>query len=150
MIFFPVFHTIQVFGYSWSTQKPRFHMDKRHLVKWRIANFGLFLELFDYFRFRWFFPLFKKFGFWGILGPPYCGIGAAMRIDREMLCLPYAGFLSNVFTILICSRIYWKLFHARPTQRTGPGQASSNLEFKFGTTVLSRKMQKIARYIATQ
>ena len=108
MIFFPVFHTIQVFGYSWSTQKPRFHMDKRHLVKWRIANFGLFLELFDYFRFRWFFPLFKKFGFWGILGPPYCGIGAAMRIDREMLCLPYAGFLSNVFTILICSRIYWK------------------------------------------
>ena len=31
-------------------------------------------------------------GFWGILGPPYCGIGATMRIGQEMLCLPYAGF----------------------------------------------------------
>ena len=29
----------------------------------------------------------------GILGPPYCGIGATIRIGREMLCLPYAGFL---------------------------------------------------------
>ena len=28
----------------------------------------------------------------GILGPPYCGIGATIRIGREMLCLPYAGF----------------------------------------------------------
>ena len=39
-----------------------------------------------------FFPFFKKFGFFGILGPPYCGIGATIRIGREMLCLPYAGF----------------------------------------------------------
>ena len=30
--------------------------------------------------------------FTGILGPPYCGIGATIRIGREMLCLPYAGF----------------------------------------------------------
>ena len=30
--------------------------------------------------------------FLGILGPPYCGIGATIRIGREMLCLPYAGF----------------------------------------------------------
>ena len=30
---------------------------------------------------------------WGILGPPYGGIGATIRIGREMLCLPYAGFL---------------------------------------------------------
>ena len=39
------------------------------------------------------FPFFKKFGFFGILGPPYCGIGATIRIGQEMLCLPYAGFL---------------------------------------------------------
>ena len=34
----------------------------------------------------------KKNGFLGILGPPYCGIGAPVRISREMLCTPYAGF----------------------------------------------------------
>ena len=28
----------------------------------------------------------------GILGPPYCGIGATIRIGRDMLCLPYEGF----------------------------------------------------------
>ena len=39
-----------------------------------------------------FSPFFKKIGFLGILGPPYCGIGATIRIGREMLCLPYAGF----------------------------------------------------------
>ena len=31
----------------------------------------------------------------GILGPPYCGIGATIRIGREMLCLPYAGFFKE-------------------------------------------------------
>ena len=35
---------------------------------------------------------FENFGFLGILGPPYCGIGATIHIGREMLCLPYAGF----------------------------------------------------------
>ena len=34
----------------------------------------------------------KKNGFLGILGPPHCGIGATIRIGREMLCLPYSGF----------------------------------------------------------
>jgi hypothetical protein len=34
----------------------------------------------------------KKIGFGGILGPPSYGIGATIRIGREMLCLPYAGF----------------------------------------------------------
>ena len=38
------------------------------------------------------FLFFKKIGFLGILGPPYCGIGATIRISREMLCLPHAGF----------------------------------------------------------
>ena len=32
----------------------------------------------------------------GILGPPYCGIGATIRIGREMLCLQYAGFLKVI------------------------------------------------------
>ena len=49
-----------------------------------------------------FFQFFKKIGFLGILGPPYCGIGATIRIGQEMFCLPYAGFfltgLGNVFT----------------------------------------------------
>ena len=34
----------------------------------------------------------KKKGFLCILGPPYCGIGATIRVGREILCLPYAGF----------------------------------------------------------
>ena len=38
------------------------------------------------------FSNFQKIGFSAILGPPYCGIGATIRIGREMLCLPYAGF----------------------------------------------------------
>jgi hypothetical protein len=29
----------------------------------------------------------------GILDPPSYGIGSTIRIGREMLCLPYAGFL---------------------------------------------------------
>ena len=39
-----------------------------------------------------FFQFFKKIRFFGILGPPYCGIGATIRIGRDMLCPPYAGF----------------------------------------------------------
>ena len=38
------------------------------------------------------FSVFQKFGFLGILGLPYCGISATIRIGQEMLCLPYAGF----------------------------------------------------------
>ena len=47
------------------------------------------------------FQFFKKIGFWGILGPPYCGIGATIRIGREILCLPYAGFFGIGATIRI-------------------------------------------------
>ena len=39
-----------------------------------------------------FFRFSKKNGVWGILGPPSYGIGATIRIGREMLCLPYAVF----------------------------------------------------------
>ena len=42
-----------------------------------------------------FFCFSKKIGFWGILGSPSYGIGATIRIGREMLCLPYAGFLKK-------------------------------------------------------
>ena len=38
------------------------------------------------------FLFYKKFGFWGILGPPYCGIGASIHVGQEMLSLPNAGF----------------------------------------------------------
>ena len=40
-----------VFGYSWSTWKPRFPMDQRHLVEGRIANFGIFLDVFEFLHF---------------------------------------------------------------------------------------------------
>ena len=43
------------------------------------------------------FFVFFKFGFLDILGPPYCGIGATIRIGLEMPCLPYAGFLFKDF-----------------------------------------------------
>jgi hypothetical protein len=39
------------FGYSWSTWKPRFLMDLRPLVKGRIANIGIFLDVFEILRF---------------------------------------------------------------------------------------------------
>ena len=45
------------------------------------------------------FSVFKKFGFSAILGPPYCGIGATILIGREMLCLPYAGFLCKLLMV---------------------------------------------------
>ena len=47
-----------------------------------------------------FFPFLKKNGFLGILGPSYYGIGATIRIGREMLCLPYAGFFLSLITLL--------------------------------------------------
>ena len=45
------------------------------------------------------FSVFKKFGFLGILGPPYRVIGATTRIGREIFCPPYAGFLN--FTLAL-------------------------------------------------
>ena len=60
---FSVFQKNRVFGYSWSTRKPRFPMDWRPLVEGRIDNFGIFLNIFEFLRFGWFFPLKKKLGF---------------------------------------------------------------------------------------
>ena len=65
---------------------------ENHASRWMrgyIANFGISLVVFEFLRFWWFFTFFKKFGFWGILDPPYRSIGATIRIGREMLCLPY-------------------------------------------------------------
>ena len=49
----------------------------------------------DFFRFS------KKKLCFGILGPPYSGIGATIRIGREMLCVLYAGFfaLNNLYSL---------------------------------------------------
>ena len=59
--------------------KQRFPMDWRPLVKGRMANFGIALNVFRFLCFRWFFfRFFKQFGFWGILGPP--GIHASQWI----------------------------------------------------------------------
>ena len=51
------------------------------------------------------YSVFQKNQVWGILGPPYCGIGATIRIGREMLCLPYAGFLVIENVLSLCN---WK------------------------------------------
>ena len=67
-------------------------MDKRPLVEGRIAYFGIFLDVFEFLRFEWFFSVKKKKRFLGILGPPYYGIGATIRIGPEMLFLPYADY----------------------------------------------------------
>ena len=42
-----------------------------------------------------FFFVFQKIWVFGIIGPPYCGIGATIRIGQEILCLPYAGFCNS-------------------------------------------------------
>ena len=52
------------------------------------------------------FSVFQKIGFWGILGPPSYGIGAIIRIGREMLCLPYAGFKKKVLNLLAFSGFF--------------------------------------------
>ena len=62
------------------------------MVKGRIANFGIFLDIFEFLCFGGYFRFSKLLGFWGILGPPYYGIGSTLRIGGEMLCVPYAFF----------------------------------------------------------
>ena len=69
-------------------QKPLFPMVEGH-----IANFRIFLDIFEFFCFVYIFCL-KKKRFFGILGSPYCSIGATISIGQEMLFLPYAGFFS--------------------------------------------------------
>ena len=63
-----------------------------------IANFSMSLDVFEFFRFGLFFRFLFFFWFLCILGPPYCGIGATIRIGREIRCLPYAGFFLPIFS----------------------------------------------------
>ena len=61
MIFFLFFKQNWVLGYSLSNKtwwKPRLPMDQRPLVEARIANFGIFLDVFECLRFGWFFSVF--------------------------------------------------------------------------------------------
>ena len=74
------------------------------MVKGYIANFGISLDVFKFFRFGLFFPFCFFFGFLCILGPPYCGIDATIRIGREIQCLPYAGFLFIIKVFSIYNR----------------------------------------------
>ena len=76
-----------------------------HFQKSDVQNFrdleslgkSAYLRLFEFFRFGLFFPFLIYFLVLCILGPPYCGIGATIRIGREIQCLPYAGFLMLVW-----------------------------------------------------
>ena len=62
--------------------KPRFPMDERPLVEGCNADFSISLDVFEFLRFGWFFPFFKKMGFWVFYYPhrsrdalsPVCGI----------------------------------------------------------------------------
>ena len=62
------------------------------------------------------FSIKKKIGFWGILGPPYCFIGATIRIGREMLCLTYSGFLKSS-----CQYAGWTHHSAAPPPQVQKG-----------------------------
>ena len=73
-------------------------MDERPLVEGYIANFGISLDVLSFCLLND-FPFFNKLGFLGILGPPYRGIGATIRIDREMR--PYVGFFFHNFLLFL-------------------------------------------------
>ena len=62
------------------------------------CDFGISLDIFEFFRFGLLFPFLIFFLVLCILGPPYCGIGATIRIGREIRCLPYAGFLKSCYS----------------------------------------------------
>ena len=74
--------------------KPRFPMDERPLVEGYIANIGISLDVFEFSRFGWFFPFFKKIWFSGILGPPYCGI---VRPFNGLFAPTSRSRMSNIF-----------------------------------------------------
>ena len=68
---------------------------------WHISRLFEFCILDDFFCFS------KNSGF---LGPPYCGIGATIRIGREMLCLPYAG---NFYKLELVAKLITDPSHAK-------------------------------------
>ena len=66
---------------------------RAYLKFWHISR------CFEFLRYGWFFPFFQKIGYLGILGPPYCGIGATICIGQEMLCLLYAIFFLEILNL---------------------------------------------------
>ena len=108
---FTAFRTIRVFGYSWSTRKPRFLMDQRPLVEWRIVNFFIFLYVFEFLRFRWFFPFFNKFRFLGILGPPYCVSCPTSGVWQPTPCTLFCLETSMNEQSLLCVQLYTITYH---------------------------------------
>ena len=60
--------------------KPRFPMDWRPLVEGYIANIGISLDVFEFWRFGWFFPFFKKFGFWLFLVHPSVVLSGHLKV----------------------------------------------------------------------
>ena len=61
----------------------------------------------------------QKIRFFGILGPPYCGIGATISIGQKMPCLPYA----------VLFHFHWrKLGGVVPVKTEPPPPSSKTLE----------------------
>ena len=79
-------------------------MDERPLVEGYIANFGISLDVFEFFAFWIIFLFFKKIGFLGILGRPYCGIGATIRIGRDFYFIVLLVIGVNLY-LYRCRRI---------------------------------------------
>ena len=79
--------------------------------------------------------VFQFFLVFGILGPPYCGIGATIRIGREILCLPYAGFFLSTLNLLayeaICTYIQTNSNHEL-TKTAAPFKMSPNVQNEVG------------------
>ena len=92
------------FGYSWSTWKPRFLMDLRPLVKGRIANFGIFLDVFEILRFLMIFLVFQKimvFGYsWSTLLGYRCYYPHRSRDALSPVCGIFPSFLLLVVPLV--------------------------------------------------
>ena len=72
--------------------------------------------IFLFFAFWMIFSVFQKIWVLGILGKPYCGICATIRIGQEMLCLPCGGFFLGV-----CTFRYWCFYRHRSRDSVSPG-----------------------------
>ena len=70
-----------------------------HASRWITDLWSKSISLFRFSILDYFFPFLILLGFLCILGPPYCGIGATIRIGREIRCLPYAGFFLGIFNL---------------------------------------------------
>ena len=76
----------------------------RPLVEGRIANFGIFLDVFEFLHFGLFFLFFKKIGFWGILCPTKHGGNHASRWIRHLWS---KGISLNLFLAVSEFLCFW-------------------------------------------